>query len=156
MGTRLTFSFYGDKQLDRTLARMADNIGDARPVWNVLADRFVALERRQFSSEGGHASGGWAPLSEKYGEWKHAHYPGKKILELTGDLKDSLTRRPLGVEVLEPGFMVIGSNVDYGAYHQHGNPAGNLPQRRPVEFTEHARRDWVRRVQRFIVTGEAR
>ncbi len=149
---RLTLSFYGDVQLDRTLARFGDNLGDARALWDDLTNRFVRLERRQFATEGAYASGGWPELSPRYAHWKARHYPGKPILQRGGLLHESLTERPLGVEVLEPGFMVIGSGVGYGGYHQKGG--GTLPRRRPVEFPESTRRDWVRRIQRFIVTGD--
>lgn len=151
MAFRFTFSVEGETQVDRTLARFADNVGDARPAWEALAAKFARAERRQFATEGAYASGGWAPLSPKYAAWKERHYPGRPILELTGALKDSLTRRPFGVEVIEPGYMVLGSGIDYGKYHQAGG--GRLPRRRPVELTEASRREWVRLIQRFIVTG---
>lgn len=152
MAFRFTFSVYGDTQVDRTLARFADNVADATPVWEALAAKFQAAERRQFATEGRYASGGWPALSPKYAAWKARHYPGKPILEREGHLKASLTERPFGVEAIEPGYMVLGSDVSYGAYHQKGS--GRLPQRRPVELTEAQRRDWVRLIQRFIVTGK--
>lgn len=148
---RLTLSFFGETQLDRTLARFSDRARDARPAWEALADRFGALERAQFASEGRY-SGGWAPLSPRYGEWKAEHYPGLPILELSGDLKASLTSRPFGVEIIEPGFMAIGSDVDYGRWHQEGTD--RMPRRRPVEFPDSERRAWIKLLQRFIVTGE--
>lgn len=151
MATLMRFSFYGDVQLSRTLADRAERAEDARPVWDVLADRFAILERRQFRSQGAHASGGWSPLSPRYAAWKARHYPGQTILRRTDDLFRSLTQRPLGVEVLEPLLMVVGSDVEYGRYHQAGD---GVPQRRPVELTEHARQEWVRTLQRFLVTGE--
>lgn len=151
MAVRLRLEFYGDVQLDRTLARFADNLDDARPAWEVLATRFERLERRQFSSEGTY-SGGWPALSPAYAAWKARAYPGKRILEREGDLKRDLTRRPFGVEVLESAFMVVGSARDYGGFHQKGGP--NLPQRRPVEFPESERREWARILTRFIVTGQ--
>ncbi|KWW97403.1 hypothetical protein LI90_4375 (plasmid) [Carbonactinospora thermoautotrophica] len=151
MAVRITFSFYGDTQLDRTLARFADNVQDARPVWEVLAERFRRAETRQFRSEGRYASGGWDPLSPRYAAWKARNYPGATILVRTGALRDSLTKRPFGIEVIEPSFMVVGSDVEYGVYHQQGTE--RMPRRRPVEFTEWERREWVRILQRFIVTG---
>jgi len=150
-GMRFTLDFHGDTQIDRTLLRMSMDVADARPAWEVLAGKFARAERKQFSSEGGYASGGWAPLSPKYAAWKQRHFPGKPILERTGALKESLTQRPFGVEVLEPEFMVVGSGIDYGAYHQQGT--SRMPQRRPVELTEADRRAWVNVIQRFIVTG---
>lgn len=151
MALRLSFTFYGEAQLDRTLARMAEDVSDLRPVWEVLAARFAVMERRQFDSQGWYASAGWAPLSPRYARWKAEHYPGKTILRRTDDLFNSLTRRPFGVEVIEPKFAIFGSSVEYGHYHQRGGP--HLPRRRPVEFPEAERREWVKVLQRYIVTG---
>jgi len=152
-GMRFRFEVEGEVQIDRTLARFADNVGDASALWDALANRFARIEARQFKSEGAYGSGGWQALSPAYAAWKARAYPGKPILERTGDLKDSLTRRPLGIEVLTPQSMTVGSGIDYGRYHQSGGP--NLPQRRPVELPESERRTWVRLIQRFIVTGIA-
>lgn len=151
-GLRFTLAVEGDVQIDRTLTRFADNVGDAQPVWNALADRFVKVELRQFKTEGAYGSGGWPALSPAYAAWKSRAYPGKPILERGGDLKASLTRRPLGIEVIEPGYMVLGSGVDYLRYHQRGD---GVPQRRAVELPESERRYWVGLIQRFIVTGIA-
>lgn len=152
-GMRFTFAVEGEAQVDRTLARFADNVGDATPVWNKLADRFATVERRQFDSEGAYGSGGWPALSPKYAAWKARHFPGAPILVRSGELRDSLTERPFGIEVIQPGSMTIGSGTEYGRYHQGG--AGNNPQRRPVELPENERREWVSMIQRFIVTGRA-
>lgn len=149
---RFTFTIEGETQIDRTLARFADNVGDARTLWDKLATRFASVERRQFASEGGYGSGGWPALSPKYAAWKARHYPGKPILEREGNLRASLTERPFGVEVIEAGFMVLGSGIDYGRYHQAGG--GRLPQRRPVELPESERRTWIRLIQRYVVTGK--
>lgn len=151
MAVRFTFTVEGETQIDRTLARFADNVTDAVPLWDKLADRFASVERRQFDSEGAYGSGGWPALSPAYAAWKARAYPGKPILRRTDELYNSLTRRPFGVEVIEPGFMVVGSGIDYGRFHQAGDPP--LPQRRPVELPESERRHWVRLIQRFIVTG---
>jgi len=150
-GMRFRFEVEGEVQIDRTLTRFADNIGDASALWDALADRFAAMERRQFDSEGAYGSGGWQALSPAYAAWKARLYPGKPILERTGDLRESLTQRPFGIEVITPQSLTVGSGIDYGRYHQSGGP--NLPQRRPVEFPESERRHWVRLIQRFIVTG---
>lgn len=154
MATSLRFDFYGDTQVNRTLADLADNVEDAREAWEVIADRFQRAERRQFQSQGGYGSGGWDPLSPRYAAWKSRVRPGAPILVFDGDLKRSLTERPFGVEIIEPAFMVIGSDVEYGAYHQHGTD--RMPRRRPVELPETERREWVKVLQRFLVTGRAR
>ena len=152
-GMRFTFTIEGETQVDRTLARFAENVGDASQLWDSLADRFAQVEARQFATEGAYGSGGWPALSPKYAAWKERHYPDKPILERTGALKASLTSRPFGIEAITPKSMTLGSGISYGAYHQSGG--GRLPQRRPVDLPESERRTWVRLIQRFIVTGTA-
>lgn len=151
MAFRFTLTLEGEAQIDRTLARFHDNVTDARPLWDELAAKFARIEVRQFNSEGAYGSGGWPALSPRYAAWKARHYPGRPILERTGELRRSLTQRPFGIEELTPASMTIGSGIDYGRYHQKGG--GNLPQRRPVELPEATRRSWIRLIQRFIVTG---
>lgn len=150
---RFTFTVEGETQIDRTLTRWADNLDNPIPLWDRLADRFAVAEGKQFSSEGAYGSGGWTPLSPIYAAWKAANYPGKRILERTGTLRDSLTRRPFGIEFLTKRAMTVGSGLDYGRYHQAGG--GTLPQRRPVELPESERRYWIRAIQTFIRTGKA-
>jgi phage gpG-like protein len=154
MAARFTFSVEGETQIDRTLAAYVDNISDATDLWDKLADRFAAAEKRQFNSEGGYGGSTWPDLSPAYAAWKSRAFPGKPILERTGELKRSLTSRPFGIEVLLPGSMVVGSGLPYGPMHQAGG--GNLPRRRPVQLPESERRVWVRYIQNFLRTGEVR
>lgn len=154
MVARLSFTFYGDRQLDRSLARFSEFAADMRPAWEAIADDFAKVERRQFATEGAAYSGGWPALSPKYGAWKARHYPGRRILARDGDLEASLTQRPFGIEAIFRHLMVIGSDVFYGAFHQHGT--GRMPQRRPVEFNESTRRRWVKFVQSYMITGNPR
>lgn len=151
MPTRITFEFWGDVQVDRTLAGIEARAQEVTPAWEQVAESFLRAERRQFSSEGGYGSGGWPALSPAYAAWKQRHYPGRKILERTGALKASLTDGP-DVRVIGPQRMWIGSGVDYGLFHQR---ADGVPRRRPIELPESLRVRWVRIVQRFIVTGQS-
>lgn len=151
MATRLTFSFYGDKQIDRTLENISDRAENATPVWEHLADRFLDAERRQFQSEGGFGSGRWKPLSPNYAAWKARHWPGRGILVRTEELMRSLTTGPQ-VRVITPSQMMVGSAVKHGEYHQRGE---GVPRRRPVELHAVERREWVKAVHRFLRTGEA-
>lgn len=150
-GLRIRLSIEGDTQLDRTLARFAEGLDNASALWDALADRFASINRRQFDSEGAYGSGGWQALSPRYAAWKARAYPGKPILQREGDLVESLTRRPLGIEVITPRSMTLGSGVPHHRYHQLGD---GVPQRRAVELPESERRHWVRLVQRFVVTGK--
>lgn len=150
MAVQLTFRLLGDTQLDRTLEGIEDRTGDLRPAWEALRGRFLAVERHQFESQGGY-SGGWAPLSPRYAAWKSRHYPGKTILRRTDELYHSLTAGP-AIAVLEPDRMILGTDVAHAEPHQRGGR--HLPRRRPVELADAERREWVKVLQSFIVTGQ--
>lgn len=142
----------GDEQLNRTLTRFTDRINDARPAFDKIADRIAAGERRQFASQGGYGSGGWAPLAPRYRAWKMRHYPGKPILQRTGALMESLTRRPFGIERINPQSMTVGTGLPYSTFHQHGT--SRMPRRRPLELPATERVTLAKVVQRFLVTGD--
>lgn len=110
-----------------TLARFRDNIADAEPAFEAMADHQAKVNTRQFDSQGGYGSGGWAPLSPAYAAWKMKHHPGKPIMELSGDLRDSMVKRPFGIDAIQRDGMIIGTQVSYAPYHQHGTP--NMPAR---------------------------
>ncbi len=142
---RIAFEFYGDKQVNRKLARVQEDIQDFTPAWEAMADDFQAAAQAQFASTGATGSGGWAPLSPVYAAWKARRFPGQPILVRSGRLRDTLTKRPFGVERIDPQQMAIGSDVSYGLFHQKGT--SKMPRRRPVELTEANRRLMVKRAQ---------
>lgn len=152
--TLLTFDFLGDREIMRRLERIDDSINDASPAFNVMGDSLARAERRQFASQGAYGSGGWAPLSPAYARWKAKHYPGAKILHRTGDLEDSLTRRPFGIDVVEHDQAIFGTTLGYAIEHQHGN--NRMPARPPIDLPESVRRRWVKILQRYLLTGVAK
>jgi phage gpG-like protein len=150
---RITLDFAGENQLDRELARVKGRVEDASPAFDIMADYAARELLKNFTTQGGHASGRWAPLSPRYARWKAKRYPGAPILVRTGAMRRELTRRPFGVEKIGPRSMTIGTARTYAPPHQTGNPAKNLPRRRPFEFTDTARKHLAKILQRFVMTG---
>lgn len=151
MAIRLRLEVLGEDALDRTLVSV-EAAQDMRPAFEEVAEEFLRAERRQFASEGGFGSGGWAPLSPPYAAWKARHYPGKPILRRTDELFRSLTQGP-AVRVITPTLLRLGSDVAHGPPHQLGK---GVPRRRPVELPESTRRTMVKILQRFAITGKVR
>ncbi len=54
--------------------------------------------------------------------------------------------------VVEGVELDYGSKLPYAEFHQRGTR--KMPQRRPVEFTESARRNTIKILQRYLITGE--
>lgn len=148
---RMIVDVFGDKQLDRQMLKYQTLMGDLAPAFEVLAEDFLAINTRQFDSEGGN-SGHWAPLAPSTVKKRGAAHP---ILNEHGDLRASLTKADAkgAVRTVEPHELFVGTDIDYAQYHQTGT--SRMPRRRPVEFTGADRNRWVKTLQRFIETGEA-
>lgn len=153
---RLLLDIAGDIQLNRELTRVSTRAQDPRPAFEAIADLWIAETRKQFATEGRHASGGWKPLKTATVKAKQRAHQRPEILRATDDLLKSLTEREdenmiLDISTTELGY---GSKLPYAAAHQNPKASNPLPQRRPVALTETARRDTVKILQRFLITGE--
>lgn len=153
MSQRLTFKVNGQELWSFELDRFRQRLGDMTPVWEGIADEYAVIWGREFRLEGAWVR--WKPLSPQYRQWKAKNYPGQKILQLSGDLMDSMTNRPFGVDFIDRKVMVIGTQLPYADYHQRGTK--NMPAR-PI--IKHVRPSEAKRfakvLHQYIVTGEVR
>jgi phage gpG-like protein len=159
---RLELSLAGDTQLNRELLRFSDRVVHARPLFELMGDELLRIEREQFYTEGKYASGGWAPLAEATISAKG----DSSILFDTGDLMQSLTERGGdNILIAEDTWFLFGTSDPKAAFHQRGTGeleghdqaaegAKGMPRRRPLELTEHDRRMAVKAAQRFFLTNE--
>lgn len=156
MGIRFEFEAYGDKLVARELTRFSVRGADASPAFEVIADQFMRSEKHRFSTKG---NGTWQALAASTRARKAAsrnptiRANANRILIATGRLRRSLTVRhdPDQELIVTPGFMVFGTKVAYAGWHQNGR---GVPTRKPLGFTETGKRDALRTLQRFIVTGD--
>ena len=137
--------------MDRGIARFADGVTDYRPIWPVIEDDFYAQEKAQFASEGSEAGNKWQELTPEYEKWKAAHFPGKQILQRTGDLEKSMTSPtdPNAVLIEERKTLTLGSRVSYAIYHQRGTR--KMPARPEIELTEAFKRTVMHHIQTYLV-----
>lgn len=149
-----TFTVHGDKQLSRSLSRFGEGAKDMRPAFRLIAKSFRAIEKKQFDSGGSYGSGGWAPLSLSYAEWKELNFPGMGLLQRTGALMASLVgKTDDSIEEIEKLTMSIGTKLNYALYHQLGTPT--MPARPIIELTEDDKRGWMKIIHRSLV-GKAK
>jgi phage gpG-like protein len=153
---RFTFEIAGDKLVEREILRVGLHAKDARPAFEAIADYMMAETREQFASEGRHASGGWKPLKAATLRAKARKGLDPRILHASGALDRSLTSRgdPAQLLQIRPQELVFGSRLVYAAAHQRPKPGSRLPQRRPLQFTEQAKRQILKILQRWLVAGE--
>jgi phage gpG-like protein len=154
---RIVLEISGDKQLSRDLLRVGDRAVHAKPALEEIADYWMRLTTLQFDTEGRHASGGWKPLKEETVRRKQLANLDPRILRATGALFGSLTSRGDGNQILDvtETELAYGSRLPYAGAHQNPRPGSRLPQRRPVELTESARRETVKILQRHIFAGRS-
>lgn len=145
----------GDKLIQEKLTRISTNIKDFSPIFRVISDRFYQYERSLFQSEGGISGSKWVPLSRSYASWKVRQniYPGNSILNLSGDLKVSLTNSNAfgSINIIKPNELVMGTRIPYAIAHQEGR--GLLPVRKPIDISTNERRKWITLVNAFIWKG---
>lgn len=153
---RFDFEVFGETLISREFMRIGMRAEDVAPAWTAIIEDMKDQIEEQFETEGVRGSGGWAPLKASTILFKERAGLDPRILHATLRLRESLTDERGSDQIYEvtPHTMRFGSRVEYGAYHQHGDPANNMPARKPIDFTEFDRQGYVRTLQRFIVHGE--
>ena len=150
---KFSFKVAGETQFSRAFETMGAEISDLRSAFQKIASRFYAHMQRVFQNEGAvDEKSRWVPLSRVYEGWKRAHFPGAKILHLTGRMERSLIgpNAPDSVRDIRRDSMLIGSSVSYAASHQRGRIIFNLPQRKIIDLTAAQRKDWTRIIHEHI------
>lgn len=152
MGLRFTFECEGDKLISRELLDLGDRALDARPAFRLIAEDFRHFEEARFDSAG---YGSWRPLTPGTVHEKATRGLDPRILHATGALRRSLTRNraPGSYSRVFPNFMLFGSTLSYAKYLQRGTR--KMPARKPLGFTEAQKVQTLKRLQRFVVHGEA-
>ena len=152
MPISLQFNAAGFERFTATLARFSDNISDAEPAFQKMADFAGTIFAAQFATRGARMGTKWAPLSPNYAPIKERKYPGMPLMVATGDLRSSLAARPFGIDEVTSKGMVVGTGVPYAKYHQTGG--GNLPARPLIgRINPSDRARMVKILQAHIVKG---
>lgn len=134
MATLRTEVLGGSAVLQRLRALRARAM-DLRGFWtDVFAPQYFATVQDLFALEGqrrrdgGRFGGGsWAPLAPAYAKQKARDFPGTRILERTGDLRESLRWNGYGlgeggVWTVTQHSLTFGTAIPYAQYHAKGTP----------------------------------
>jgi hypothetical protein len=107
----------------RALFELTDRLQNWKDFWiGIFLPSYLMEVQQNFATEGD-AVGGWPDLSPGYAAWKARHFPGRKILELTRRLQNSLMPGAAGtsgagsdtVLRVRPTQLEIGTRVPYAA-----------------------------------------
>jgi phage gpG-like protein len=151
-GLKFTFSSDGDKLISRELLDISGRALDLRPAFRLIADDFRVFEAARFDSRG---EGTWKPLLPQTVREKARKGQDPRILHATLSLRNSLTvaRAPGSYSRVYPNWMEFGTNVSYAKFLQTGTRY--MPARKPLGFTEAQKVATMKRLQRFVVSGDA-
>lgn len=155
---RIEIQAFGETELSREILTLGRRAEDPLPALNAVHEHFLKLEEEQFDTEGAAgADGSWAPLAPSTVARKAAAGLDPRILHATLELRKSLSESSDGNHVYRPtpdgAFM--GSAVPYGVFHQSREPRHRLPRRPPVSLSEEDKVEWIKIVQRWLVSGVA-
>lgn len=101
--------------VNNALRQLLSNVDDMTPAFNAIGEHISRLVDLGFKDYTDPYSTPWLPLK------KPRRDGSSKPLNDTGVLKNSITQHPTADSV------TIGTNVDYGQYHQFGTQ--HIPQR---------------------------
>ena len=154
MAVNIQFKLEGVGEINKRINKISKTISDFTSAWKKIGEDFRETEDKVFKGQGSYGSrSGWKPLTPRYQEWKSLHYPGKPILQLSGDLKTSLTSKGKNhVEIIRPKSITLGSSDPKYIWHQKGTKRG-LPARPPVTFTKYQANKWVKIIKTEILKG---
>lgn len=146
---RIEIDVHGEQQVARDIIRFGEHVADPQPLWANLREMFQRIEEERFAAQGP----GWAPLKEATVAVKQAKGQPAAILRATDALMRSLTGTGTGALFEATGDTLrLGTTDPKAGFHQQGT--SRMPQRKVIDFTAGHRRDLVKRIQRFIVTGQ--
>jgi phage gpG-like protein len=137
----------------KRINKITGKIKDLKPAFEKIGDDFRKTEDRVFKGQGYYGSRpGWKPLSPEYRSWKDKHYPGKPILQMTGDLRNSLaTKGKNHVQRITKNSITLGSNDPKFKWHQNGT--SKMVARPPITFTKYQGEKWAKIVRDEILKG---
>lgn len=152
MAFQFTFEAYGEKLVSRELLDLGDRALDARPAFRLIVDDFRGYEATRFDTRG---DGTWVPLAPSTVAEKARKGQDPRVLHATGSLRASLTERGAkdSYSRVYPTFMLFGTKRPYAKYLQGGTR--RMPPRKPLGFTEAQKVQTLKRLQRFVVHGDA-
>ncbi len=141
----------GSKELKAGFARAAKDCHDLRPAYLEVYRDFLLTESAIFRKQGSPQK--WVALSPAYAKWKRRHYPGKKMLELTGNYRASLTTEThkYALARIEPQRALFGSTDPVHHLHALGTKR-KIPARPAIQVTAATKKRWTQIIGDYVLS----
>ena len=99
-----------------------------------------------FETEGGIFNSRWQPLSPNYELWKRKNFPGRGILERSGDMRKGFVAR------VDAHSVELFNNIFYAQFHQKGRGVpkrimAQLDKPRQVAITKIFKQGVIKRLE---------
>lgn len=128
-------SVHGLDEVRERLHDMQARAKDLSPAWEELLTWWASTEREQFESKGRRWRTQWRPLAPStIAEKRRKGFLGEPLVR-SGEMRASLTRRPLGIEHVGAHDLTAGTRSYPAHFHQTGTrhmPARPLVNARAV------------------------
>ncbi len=132
---KMQISLSGVKEFEGSLDRMRDVVSDFTPELREIGEWYLGfIQNDVFETEGGVIGESWSGLNPNYAKNKAKSYPGRGVLEASGEMRTSWKLYTTSHYALIENFAQSDDGEYYAKHHQEGT--GRLPQRMFVKFTD--------------------
>jgi phage gpG-like protein len=135
----------GSERFIRGFNRVAAKTADLTEPFNRIYEDFKESEKVIFDKEG--TPEHFKILKPTYSSWKNEHFPGRKIMQLTGALKRAMTRGD--IKKIEHDSAEFGTDIVYAHRHQEGT--FNMPKRKFVQIRYYQKIKWARIIHEWLI-----
>ena len=131
----------GDKRVLAQLKNIEGMFSDWKPELQNVADYLLNLYTNPvFETEGGIFGARWQALSPAYQARKSTLYPGRGILEATGNLRKSYQARVFSTMLSVLNDARNKQGEPYGSYHQEGK---GVPKRLLINVDDKTKKEVI-------------
>jgi hypothetical protein len=116
----ISVSTHGLDEVRRELQAMQQRARNLGPAWEEFLRWWTSTTEEQFSSRGRRWRTPWRPLAQSTRAEKRRKGWLSDPLVRTGDLRESITRRPLSIERIFADGLIAGTNASVAHFHHGG------------------------------------
>lgn len=139
----INITITGDRKTITQLKQMSDSFKNWKPELQQIGDYLKEFYANEvFETEGAIIGSRWSPLSPNYEFQKRKKYPGRGILEATGDLRKGYKVKA------RKNTMELTNPTPYGVFHQQGR---GVPKRVLLRLDESRKDDVVKIFKQGLV-----
>lgn len=128
---KLEVQIEGSREMISKFEKVIPSLTDWKDTFKSLGDRLIKFYKEDvFETEGGALGVEWKALKTAYDFSKRKSYPGRGILEKTGDMRKSYKKS------YSNNYLKISNTSPYAKYHSSTKPRSKMPYRPIIGINE--------------------